>query len=428
MRTLLCAAVCALCTVQWARAQVAAPELLRPENRTVSSSKQFTVFGGTREQRSDLVRRAEQLRERLRQELNLGDTWKVPILLTLTPQDGLRLRQPRLFAQVFDAGEAGRKLQLDLSPGVVADRQAVDDAIIRSLLLEIAVRRQKFAGNRFVEPPGWLVAAMSSALSVREPGEESRMFTALLGTKAMPKLDRFLRQDAASLRGRAREVYEAQSLALYRCLLELPGGRGKVIENLTLSEPAQDGVERFAQTWPELSAEEEKLARIWALGIARLSSPSRVEFFSSEETSRSLAGVLRALEIPASPEEAVSKLAEDSKKQEGRFRFEKAATDLRNLGFRAHPLYVALVEEYRGLFENLSRGKRRGLEAKFTESEELRVALNGRTSEITDFLNWYQANAAEDGPLITTRKPKEPAAARNDSLTRYLDSVESRGW
>ncbi|MFM8460322.1 MAG: hypothetical protein ACKOB0_15550, partial [Chthoniobacterales bacterium] len=69
MRTLLCAVFCAALLLGAARAQVVAPELLKPENRTISSSKQFTVFGGTRQQRSDLVRRAEQLREKLNAEL-----------------------------------------------------------------------------------------------------------------------------------------------------------------------------------------------------------------------------------------------------------------------------------------------------------------------------------------------------------------------
>jgi hypothetical protein len=368
------------------------------------------------------------LRERLTEELNLAGNWRAPILLTLTPQDGLRLRQPRLFAQVFDAGEAGRKLQLDLSPSVLSDRQAIDDAILRSLLLEIAVRRQKFSGNRFVEPPGWLVAAMAAALSDREPSEEARIFSALLETKSMPKLERFLRQDPASLRGRARDIHEAQSLALYRCLLELPDGRGKVVENLTLPEPVQDPVERFAQTWPELSADQDRLARIWALGIARLASPSRVEFLSADETAAGLSRAIRSLELPSSGEEAVDKLAADSKSEQGRFRLEKAAVDLRNLGLRSHPLYAALVGEYAVLFDNLSRGKRRGLEAKFTESEDLRAALDARSAEITDFLNWYQANAAEEQPLVSVKKPKEISTVRNDALTRYLDSVEQRGW
>ena len=50
-------------------AQVAAPELLKPENRTVSKTKQFTVFSGTRGQRSELVRRAEELKTGLQREL-----------------------------------------------------------------------------------------------------------------------------------------------------------------------------------------------------------------------------------------------------------------------------------------------------------------------------------------------------------------------
>lgn len=428
MRKFLCAAACASLPLCAASAQVAAPELLKPENRTISNSKQFTVFGGTRQQRSDLVRRAEQLREKLNAELNLSGSYRAPILLTLTPQDGLRLRQPRLFAQVFDAGDAGRKLQLDISPSVLSDSQAIDDAILRSLLLEIAVRGQKLTGNRFVEPPGWLVAAMSAELSDREPGEEAPIFSALLETKSMPKLEKFLRQDPASLRGRVRGVHEAQSRALYRCLAEHDGGKDKMIANLTLSEPSQDPVERFAQTWPELSGDTERLSRIWALGIARLASPSRVDFLTAEETSSGLAGVLRSLELPGPGDATVEKLAEDSKTQEGRFRLEKAAREVRTLGLRAHPLYAALVGEYGLLFDNLSRGKRRGLEAKFVESEDLRVALDARSKEITDFLNWYQANAASPGPVVAAHRPKELLAARNDALTRYLDSVEQRGW
>lgn len=408
-------------------AQVVAPELLKPENRTVSNSKQFTVFGGTRQQRSDLVRRAEQIRKKLGEELNVAGNWRAPILLTLTPQDGLRLRQPRLFAQVFDAGEAGRKLQLDLSPSVLGDRQAVDDAILRSLLLEIAIRRQTFSGNRFVEPPGWIVSAMSSVLGEREPVEDARVYSALLESKSMPKLERFVRQDPASLRGGARSVHEAQSLALYRCLVEQNGGKEKILNNLTLPEPSQDPAERFAQTWPELSADTDRLARMWALGIARLASPSRVESLSAEETSSDLARAIRSLELPRPSEEAVKKLTEVSKTNEGRFRLGKAAAALRSLGLRAHPLYSALVGEYCVLLDNLSRGKRRGLEAKFTESEDLRAALDARSKEITDFLNWYQANAAP-GEVVVVQKPKEPLVSRNDALTRYLDSVEQRDW
>ena len=100
------------------------------------------------------------------------------------------------------------------------------------------------------------------------------------------------------------------------------------------------------------------------------------------------------------------------------------------LGFRAHPLYAALIEEYREMFDGLARKERRGFAAKFNEAEDLRWALDDRSNEITDYLNWYQANAPASEPAINlaTTLPQETATRRNDAITRYLDSVEQRGW
>jgi len=408
-----------------AHSQVVAPELLKPENRTVSSSKQFTVFGGTREQRSDLNRWAEEIKMRLLRELNLSDNWKATILLILTPNDGFRLRQPRLFVQVFDAGDAGRKLQVDILPSALLDEQTVRIGLLKAILLEIALRQQQFTGNRFVDQPSWLVGAMSAFLAKREPGEDARFYSTLLESKGMPRLDRFLQQDADSLRGRSLELYEAQSLALYQSLLQMPNGRGKVVDNLKLSEPSRDPVDRFGQTWPDFVAEPDRLARQWALGIAKLSSPQRVELFTAEETSKKLNACLHLLGADDGAEAFIGL----SRAPEGRFRLDEAAVTLRQLGFRAHPLYVALVEEYRSMIENLSRGRRRGAEPKFLEVEDLRSALDARSSEITDFLNWFQANAPSD-PSSRPAKLRllPPRSSRNDNISRYLDSVEQRGW
>ena len=162
---LLAAVAVACCALHGAFAQTVAPELLKPENRTVSSSKQFTVFGGTRQERSDLARRAERLKEGLQRELGIGTNWRDPILLVLTPGDALRLRQPRVFVQVFDAGEAGRKIEVNIAPGALTDRLAVDSGIVRAILLEISLQKQKFEGGRFVDPPSWIVAAVTAALA-----------------------------------------------------------------------------------------------------------------------------------------------------------------------------------------------------------------------------------------------------------------------
>ena len=413
-----------------AAAQSVAPELLKPENRTVSQSRQFTVFGGTRSERSNLVRRAEELRSGLLRELQDGDAWKAPILLVLAPGDGVRLRQSPVMLQAFDAGEAGRKIQIDVGPGTLSDAAAVDRGILRALLLERSLRKQKFEGGRFVDPPDWLSSALAACLG-REATREASLYASLLEGKGMPRLDRFLRQNAATLKGRTREWHAAQSLALYNGLLEMPDGRGRIIANLTMSEPARDPLQRFAQTWPELADDEGKLARLWALAVARLSTPAKLEFLSGDETGKQLRQILRELDASEDGNAAPAALVALSRKEDGRFRLAQAAQGAQRLGFRSHPLYAPLIEEYHALLDNLAGNRRRGFEERFRETEDLRMALDDRGAEITDYMNWYQANEEQalpfDGVVRVTERP-EPEVRRNDKISRYLDSVEQRGW
>lgn len=431
MKRIVCAATAiALFGAGGAGAQTVAPELLKPENRTVSSSKQFTIFGGTRRERSDLARRAETLKEGLQRELGLGVQWRDPILLILTPADAVRLRQPRVFVQVFDAEDAGRKIEVNLSPGALQDTALVDGGIIRAVLLEASLQKQKFEGDRFVEPPSWLVAAMTAASAQGDQMLGAPVYSALLEGKGMPKLTRFLKESGENLRGRAREIHAAQSYAFYRALSGADGGKARIAENLTLADPSRDPVDRFGQTWPDLLDDPDRMARMWALSVARLASPERTDFVSAEDSSGKLAAVIESLATPESELDPAGAMLELARTPEGRFRFEQAATELRRLGFRAHPLYAALVEEYREMFDGLARKKRRGFAAKFGEAEDLRWALDDRSNEITDYLNWYQANAPSAQPVVdlATMLPPEPATRRNDAISRYLDSVEQRGW
>lgn len=413
-----------------AQAQSVAPELLKPENRTVSDSRQFTVFGGTRGERSNLARRAEQLKAGLLHELQETDGWKASILLVLTPGDGVRLRQSPVRVQVFDAEEAGRKIQIDFAPGTPADAAAVDRGILHALLLERSLRKQKFEGGRFVEPPDWLSSALAASLG-REASRDAPLYAGLLEAKGMPRLDRFLRQNAATLKGRSRDLHAAQSLALYQGLLEMPDGRRRIIENLTLAEPASDPLQRFAQSWPELADDQPKLARLWALAVARLSTPKKLEFLTAEETGKKMRQILQGLDASADGNASPEVLVALSRKEDGRFRLMQASQEAQRLVFSSHPLYAPVVGEYEEMLGNLARNRRRGFENRFHETEDLRTALDERSAEITDHMNWYQANEEQAMPVtglaLRIERP-EPRARRNDKISRYLDSVEQRGW
>lgn len=430
-RIVLCAAFAAAAAAPDLRAEAAPPDIFAPENRTVGTSKQIIVFGGTRQQRSDFVRRAEELKAGLLKKFEVGDNWKWPVLLVLTPGDGVRLRQAPVFVQAFNAGDAGRKVQVDIAPAALSDRGAVDAGVLRALLLEFALRKQAFTGNRFVEAPGWMGAAMSAALAGKDPAEAARVYSALLESKGMPDLRKFLSENPASLRGRARDLYDAQALALFESLAEEPGGRAKLLQNLTLAEPERDPADRFGQTWPEYVSDPAKLARRWALGIARLSSPAKIEFLSARETSDKLVAELQPLVRSDGEQAPAEALLELGKTPEGRFLLEKSADELQRLGFRAHPLYAALVQEYRVMLEDLGRKKRRGFAGKFNEAEDLRQALDSRSSEITGFLDTYQATHEDAQPLGGVLRPDAAPSlppSRNDAISRFMDSVEQRGW
>jgi hypothetical protein len=412
-------------------AQVAVvPEMFKPENRSVSQTRQFTAFGGTRSERGELLRRAEDLKRGMMRELQVEDGWQAPILIVLTQGEGARWRRAPVQVQVFDGEEAARKIQIDVAPGAASDRAAVERGVLRALLMERALRAQKPEGGRFVEPPDWMTAALTAKLGMRADGA-ARLYASLLEGQGMPRPDRFLRQNTAALRGRARDLHEAQSLAFYDSLSELSGGRKLVLENLMLADPPSDPLQRFAATWPELADDPARLARWWALAVARLSSPTKMEFLGAEETGRQLQRILGGLEGSGETGDPGEELLGLSRVEEGRFRLGQAAAEAQRLVFRSHPLYAPVVSQYQTLLEDLARGRRRGFARRFTETEDLRLALDERTSEITDYMNWYQANAPGQETAVTVTavgRTAETSDRRNDRISRYLDSVEQRGW
>ena len=50
---------------------------------------------------------------------------------------------------------------------------------------------------------------------------------------------------------------------------------------------------------------------------------------------------------------------------------------------------------------------------------------------MTDFVDWYQANDEATGPLLAMEQQRakiSEEASRNDAISRFMDSVEGRGW
>ena len=112
-----------------------------PFERSVSSSRQFIVFGGDPRLRGAIADLAEHSKRNVLALLLTGDNWLVPILLNIEqPQANLPEIPPAELN--FCQPGSGLKIQLDLLITPEVDPAMIERELVRAILLEIASRRR----------------------------------------------------------------------------------------------------------------------------------------------------------------------------------------------------------------------------------------------------------------------------------------------
>ena len=134
-----------------------------PFERSVSSSRQFIVFGADPRLRGAIADLAEHSKQNVLALLQRDDNWLVPILLNIE-QPQTNLPETPLAALTFSQTGSGLKIQLDLLITPEIDPAAVKHELVRAILLEIAYRASPLlpAGVSYVPPPDWLVNGILS--------------------------------------------------------------------------------------------------------------------------------------------------------------------------------------------------------------------------------------------------------------------------
>src|SRR3954469_7277926 len=141
----------------------AAPE------RSVSTSRQFVVYGGDVRLRGAICDVAERTKQNLLSLIGERDEWRLPIIINAelpqanfpeAPATHLRLAQ----------SEAGLKLQLDLVIDADIKAAVVEREVLRALLLEMIFRDAGplRPGTKYAEPPQWLVEGIVARERTRE--------------------------------------------------------------------------------------------------------------------------------------------------------------------------------------------------------------------------------------------------------------------
>ena len=102
------------------------------------------------------------------------------------------------------------------------------------------------------------------------------------------------------------------------------------------------------------------------------------------------------------------------------------------LSTQSHPIYRPIVQEYQAIATLLSKNKTHLIARRLARIESYRQEIDEQMGNIDDYMNWFEATqlSASSGAfsdyLQGARAIAEPEPRRRDSISVYLDSIESQ--
>ncbi len=421
--------VATLCVTltSWAMALPAA-------ERSVSTSRQFIVYGGDTRLRGALCDLAEQTKQNALRILGGRDGWKTPIVIHAQTRSLSRPDAPVAELRVNQTGN-GLKFQLELRLAADVRVPVVERELLHALLLEMAYRSQPDipAGTPYVDPPDWLLEGIPVLTNERDFARVAQLLQ-MAAAGEMLTLEKFLRQKRALLDSPSRSVYDASAAALVSLLVEAPDGRARLTRFVAgLDQASNDPLADLIAHFPNFGVAPTEIEAHWRGGVARLAGSERFRLLNSEETERRLAEILR-LTVPEGNETVVYTLEEFPKFRDNRAaapELKRLTSDLLLLFARAHPLARPVLGEYQRIAAQLLRRKAPKAR-RLAELRATREDLRRRMDAIADYLNWWEATQTRVASgafreyLRAAEEAAEPAPRRRDPISVYLDALEAQ--
>ena len=125
-----------------------------PLERSISTSRQFLVYGTDVRLRGAICDLAERTKRDVLQLIDQRDEWTTPIVVNAQYPQANSPETPRAALNFAQTG-FGLKLQLDLTIDLDVSQPEVRRELLRSILLEMMYRRKTNlpAGTAYVPPP-----------------------------------------------------------------------------------------------------------------------------------------------------------------------------------------------------------------------------------------------------------------------------------
>ncbi len=400
--------------------------------RSVSSSRQFIVYGGDLALRGAICDLAERTKSNLLHLLQIRDDWKISLVVRLEyPQANF----PDAAPAQFDVSQLGYglKLQLNFLLTRDLDPREIQRELLRAIFVEMIYRDRGNlpAGSVYVAPPDWFLEGAVELQPGADSDESARLLQSMLDANKLTPLEDVVRQDGTRLDPPARRLYHAYSEALLRLLLGASGGRRKLVQYLedlpsAPNDPMADLIVHFPETLGRSPG------KWWALGVASLAASDRYEVLNAPETASLLDRLLHFRIADTDDKKQQYSLGDYSRflRLPAAHRvLDQLSRQLLLLCARAHPSYRPIVQEDYEIAQLLARGKTRDVAERLARVASDRRLVERQTREIDDYLNWYEATQLKTmsgafRQVLKADAGEKSAQRRRDPISVYLDSLE----
>ena len=403
--------------------------------RSVSQSRQFVVFSSDVRLRQRVASYADELTDDVKELLGGLGLWRTPIVITLDRASTLDQAEPPAVLRLVDT-PAGQKIEIDVKIGDDPAAVNMQKLLLRALLLEYAYRgRPVEGGASFVEAPWWVVEGLLEMERRRAQGIDSDLFQRLVETNHLPPIENFLQEKPDQLGPTALAMDRALAMGLLQLLIEQPDGHTH-LAHLVRDWPQSNGdpMALLAKEFPAVASHSETLQKWWTVNLARFATTDRYQGLTVADTDKVLAPLLQIEFVTNKKGDkktfAIGDFAQFMKLSSSRATLASRHAEIVALSARANTLMRPLVGDYEEIFALLARGKTHGLRDRLAKVEEYRVFVLKRTSQIADYLNWFEAtqmktrSGAFDNYLKTANEISEQDRQQKGAIDRYLDELE----
>ena len=418
----LCAFFCAHTVV------LASPE------RSISTSRQFLVYGTDLRLRGAICDLAERTKRDVLRLIDQRDDWATPIVVNAQYPQANWPERPRAVLVLSQTG-FGLKLQLDLTIAPDVNQPEIRHELLRAILLEMMYRHKIDLppGADYVSPPDWLLAGIPPQPAEIHSGRWADLLRAPVTAQKVLPLAAVLRQRYDQLDESGRSLYRAYSFALVEFLTGTREARARLARFVAdLPAASNDPMADLGRHFPALR--DAKVAeKAWSFRVAELAAASSFQWLSSEEANRELDEIL-VLGISAAGAEKKYQLEEFPKfirNASAKMPLVRCSRELSVLATRANSIYRPVICEYARIAMLLARGKKRGVAERLAALRASRRSISARMREIDDYMNWFEAtrsrerSGAFDGYSKVAEEAAQPGSRKRDAISIYVDVLEA---